>query len=47
VSRDGQRFLVLEWPGEAAASPIVVVLGLSAQKGVEAVTLAAGARLGP
>jgi Tol biopolymer transport system component len=30
VSRDGQRFLVLEWPGEAAASPIVVVLGSAA-----------------
>ena len=30
VSRDGQRFLVLEWPGEAAASPIVVVLGPAA-----------------
>ena len=29
VSRDGQRFLVLEWPGEAIASPIVVVLGAS------------------
>ena len=31
VSRDGQRFLVLEWPGEAVASPIVVVLGPPAQ----------------
>ena len=27
VSRDGQRFLVVESPGEAVASPIVVVLG--------------------
>jgi Tol biopolymer transport system component len=31
VSRDGQRFLVLEWPGKAIASSIVVVLGPSAQ----------------
>jgi hypothetical protein len=30
VSRDGQRFLALEWPGEAVASPIVVVLGPAA-----------------
>jgi Tol biopolymer transport system component len=30
VARDGQRFLALEWPGEAAASPIVVVLGPAA-----------------
>lgn len=30
VSRDGQRFLVLAWPGEAASSPIAVVLGPSA-----------------
>ena len=29
VSRDGQRFLVLERPGDAIASPIVVVLGPS------------------
>ena len=31
VSRDGQRFLVLEWPGKAIASSIVFVLGPSAQ----------------
>ncbi len=31
VSRDGQRFLVLERPGKAIASSIVVVLGPSAQ----------------
>jgi serine/threonine protein kinase/Tol biopolymer transport system component len=27
VARDGQRFLALEWPSEAVASPIVVALG--------------------
>ncbi len=27
TSRDGQRFLALDWPSEATASPIVVVLG--------------------
>jgi hypothetical protein len=27
VSRDGQRFLVLEWYGRAIASPIVLVVG--------------------
>ena len=26
-SRDGRRFLALDWPREAAASPIAVVLG--------------------
>jgi hypothetical protein len=31
VSGDGQRFLVLEWPGKAIASSIVVALGPSAQ----------------
>jgi len=31
VSRDGQRFLVLASPSEAASSPIVVVLGPAAQ----------------
>jgi Tol biopolymer transport system component len=31
LSHDGQRFLVLEWPGKATASSIVVVLGPSAQ----------------
>ena len=27
LSRDGRRFLALDWPREAAASPIAVVLG--------------------
>ncbi len=30
VSHDGQRFLALDWPSEAATSPIVVVLGPAA-----------------
>jgi Tol biopolymer transport system component len=31
VSRDGQRFLVLDWQGEVTASPMVVVLGPAAK----------------
>jgi hypothetical protein len=35
VSRDGQRFLVVDWPGDVVASPIVVVLGPPARAAVK------------